>query len=149
MTIEEIIRRGQLVVNGPVTLILIFGYFLPLVLDNNDLLVFSLLTSFVLAWLWWSFSIVKWRVWAYRQVKSEQVGELKRAAIKALLTWPDNCILSKTEIKTANEERAEGEKEMSGGKSTTVKSSLKIYVHYLWIFIGIAIIIFLSNLFSR
>ena len=52
-------------------------------------------------WLWWSYSVVKWKVWAYPIV--EDLHELKIEAIQRGLIWGDNSIFNKTEIWTQKE----------------------------------------------
>ena len=52
--------------------------------------------GFILAWGIWSYLIVKWKLWAFSNVKN--VHELKRKAIENKLIWPDGSIFNKTEI---------------------------------------------------
>ncbi|NOX67916.1 MAG: hypothetical protein GXP15_01905 [Gammaproteobacteria bacterium] len=54
--------------------------------------------GFFLAWLWWSISVPRWRIWAYANV--EDIQALKQRAVDVGLTWPDGHVFGKTEIKT-------------------------------------------------
>jgi hypothetical protein len=56
------------------------------------------LGGFVSAWLWWSVSIPKWRLWAYEHVVD--LGKLKQSAVEVGLTWPDGNFFERTEIKS-------------------------------------------------
>jgi hypothetical protein len=55
--------------------------------------------AFVFAWLYWSFAITRWRLWAFEHVRN--VHQLKERAIAKKLLWPDGNIFEKTEIRTA------------------------------------------------
>jgi hypothetical protein len=98
-SIAKAISIGLLVVNGPV-LLLLLGPVLAIVLkpEWSELSV-AYPIFWVMAWLWWSLSIPRWRLWAYKRV--EHVQALKRAAVASGLTWPDGWIFEKTEIKTS------------------------------------------------
>lgn len=53
-------------------------------------------SSIVLAWLYWSVRITKWKVWAFDNVRN--VHELKKRAIQEKLIWTDHSPFNKTEI---------------------------------------------------
>jgi hypothetical protein len=106
ISISRAIWIGLLAVNGPVMLLLLG----PLLLFGRlvehgtisrsynwvGVVVFAL--SFGFAWLWWSLSVPRWRVWAYERV--QDIPTLKERAVSVGLTWPDGHRFSKTEIKT-------------------------------------------------
>ncbi|HTO53054.1 MAG TPA: hypothetical protein VMR50_06665 [Myxococcota bacterium] len=100
------IAVGMLFVNGPVFLLLIGPAAAVLYLQSQGVLpkpdnttpFIAMGVGFVLAWLWWSISVPKWRLWAYQRV--DDVSELKRSAVQSGLTWPDGSIFARTEIKT-------------------------------------------------
>jgi len=54
-------------------------------------------TSLVFGWTWWSFAIVRWRIWAYERV--DDLDELKRCAVRAKLIWPEGHLLERTEFR--------------------------------------------------
>jgi len=54
--------------------------------------------GFILAWLWLSISVPRWRLWAYANV--QDIGSLKQRAVEVGLTWPDGHFFEKTEIKS-------------------------------------------------
>jgi hypothetical protein len=124
VTIDQAINRGTLVVNGPVWLLLATpAIALVLARDylhfdvNGRVFGIAVLALFVLcfvaAWLWWSVQVPKWRLWAYERV--DDIPELKRRAIGAGLTWPDDSIFSRTEIKSAAHAARERELESRAG----------------------------------
>jgi hypothetical protein len=100
LSIAKAISVGTLVVNGPVFLFLAAPMaFLTLEPRATwPYLVFP--AFFAAAWLWWSVSVPRWRLWAYARVASTQ--ELKRRAVAANLTWPSGSFFERTEIKSAS-----------------------------------------------
>ncbi|MEM6738187.1 MAG: hypothetical protein AAF620_19175 [Bacteroidota bacterium] len=93
-TIDEVIRKGQLVVNVPVTIIMvivpiILTIGIPMIIPKKYEGIGILLglfggigLGFLLAWTWWSFRIAKWRIWAFENTKKSDWKALKRKAIK-------------------------------------------------------------------
>jgi hypothetical protein len=55
-------------------------------------------SPFVVAWLWWSVSIPKWRIWALQHV--DDWLKLESAAITGMLIWRRGSIFGITEIKS-------------------------------------------------
>jgi hypothetical protein len=102
---------GLLWVNGPV-LPLMFGTpALIVVLAEKIgilegavaliLLGAGFVAGFILAWSWWSLTVPKWRLWAYRRV--DDIAKLKQWAVAVGLTWPDGHVFENTEIKSAEQ----------------------------------------------
>src|SRR5262245_40140636 len=99
VTIKEAVRRGSLTVTVPVTIIILVG------------MISSRWFSYVfycdyfpeppLGWLYWSFAITKWKLWAYANV--DDLVSLKKVAVTAYLIWPDGGVFNKTEFKTSTE----------------------------------------------
>lgn len=100
MSIRRAVLIGMIVVNGPVFALLVASIYLPVwfipQLGAWALLLF--LFVFSLAWLWWSLSVPRWRVWAFERVDS--IAELKLAAVAAGVIWPDGHFFGRTEIKS-------------------------------------------------
>jgi hypothetical protein len=63
-------------------------------------MIIGILMAFLLAWLVWSISIPKWRIWAFENIDEKFHNQLKTEAIKAKLIWPDGHMFEKTEIRT-------------------------------------------------
>ena len=97
---------GLLVVNGPVFVLLFVPAFVFADLvekhvisrDYNWVFFVVFLVGFVLAWTWWSLSVPKWRLWAYQRVVD--IPRLKSLAVAVGLTWSDNHVFARTEIKS-------------------------------------------------
>lgn len=112
-SIGEVLKRGQIEVNGPVTVILvvvpILSIFLcPIIfpIEYVGIGIFGgLILGFILAWLWWSYKIVKWRIWAFENTKKSDWISLKERAIIQKLIWNDGSIFEKTEIRSNAEKR--------------------------------------------
>jgi hypothetical protein len=89
---------GTVMINVPV-FCLLFG---PAVaagrLGLGNLIWPVLVVSFLAAWAWWSWSVPRWRLWAYERVPS--TGELQQKAQAAGLLWPRGSFFERTEIKT-------------------------------------------------
>ena len=93
------VRRGVLLVNGPVWLIMAGGfslaYFLGPILPA---LSFALAIGAIpCAWLWWSFYIPQWRRWALRA--GADPVELQYRGETASLVWPRGSFFEKTEMR--------------------------------------------------
>lgn len=120
MSLSRVIWVGLLVVNGPVLFLLCGPLFIFARLVEGEaisrsynwlgLLVFGV--GFVLAWLWWSLSVPKWRLWAYQRVES--IAALKARAIAVGLIWPEGHFFERTEIKSREHARRERELETTG-----------------------------------
>lgn len=59
--------------------------------------------GFVIAWLWWSYFVVKWKLWAFRNTPTTEHLRLYQSAVTGLLIYPKHAWLNKTEIKTEAE----------------------------------------------
>ncbi len=106
ISVNNAIKRGQLMVNLPVFIVL-FGFpSLSWYLSYQNIIPeWGILVAsgcgFLFSWLIWSYLITKWRIWAFENVRN--VHELKKRAVEAKLIWSDNHIFEKTEIRTKNE----------------------------------------------
>ena len=87
---------GHLVVSIPV-LIIMFGFaFVGRIFALKFWLLFLLL-GIILAWLWWSFAVPRWRRWALR--RGAPADRLQKLAAATGLVWPKGWIFEKTEFK--------------------------------------------------
>ena len=101
---------GQLVVNLPIPIIIFgvsslgidiaifLGNALP-VLSGFVLvgIIVSVILGVVFGWLWWSFSVPRWRRWAHRNGAPED--QLQRLAVITGLVWPKGWDMEKTEFR--------------------------------------------------
>lgn len=106
VTVDEAISKGHRMVNYPVIGIIVGTIALTFYLVNQKYvplagLPFGIVIAIVLGWLWWSFKITTWRIWAFDNVRN--VHELKKRAIREKLIWPDNSFFVKTEIRSKSE----------------------------------------------
>lgn len=106
-TISQVLRQGQIVVNGPVAIIMILVPILSYLLTPKEYAGMGVFIGFVLgfalAWAWWSYKIVKWRIWAFENTKKSDWGKLKQEAISQQLIWDDGIIFEKTEFRSESE----------------------------------------------
>lgn len=111
MTIGEVIKQGKRSINSvSIASFILFPliasglclFFLPASL-LAPVLFASFILGFLFSWIWWSYRIVKWRIWAFRQVRKSEWPRLKKRAIKALLIWNDGSIFEKTEFRNRSE----------------------------------------------
>lgn len=56
------------------------------------------LFGIVLAWIWWSIMVPRWRLWAWERV--EDLDDLKQKAVRAGIIWPEGWIFEKTEFQS-------------------------------------------------
>ncbi|MFK7774629.1 MAG: hypothetical protein AB8F94_20990, partial [Saprospiraceae bacterium] len=121
VTVKEAIRRGQRLINFPSLSIMTIGFVFSILLFNEDIhkaipIISLLSTIIILPWLYWSFAIVQWRIWAFSNVRN--VHELKRQAIEGKLIWPDDSIFNTTEIRNSRQQ------------TTLAQLELKFKLHY-------------------
>lgn len=108
VTVDEAIAKGKRMVNYPGLSIMLILFGLCFYLGIEKILPFWIVPvgfglAFVVAWLYWSIMITKWRLWAFNNVRN--VHELKRRAIQEKLIWPDHSIFVKTEIRNSTEKK--------------------------------------------
>jgi TRAP-type C4-dicarboxylate transport system permease small subunit len=60
---------------------------------------FSVVVGFVLAWLWWSYWVPRWRDWAH--AAGLDPDALQKSAELTCLVWPRGSIFEKTEFRRA------------------------------------------------
>jgi hypothetical protein len=93
------VKRGVLLINWPVRLIMFGGFALAWFLgDKLPLLAIIIgLLAIPMAWLWWSYFVPQWRRWAHRRgadsVKLQELGEY------ASLVWPRGSFFERTEFR--------------------------------------------------
>jgi len=103
VSVDEAIARGHRTVNYPIIGIITGVPTLLIVLRTQKLVPpwtvpVSFVVALVLAWLWWSVMVTKWRIWAFENVRN--VHELKRRAIREKLIWPDDSLFVNTELRS-------------------------------------------------
>ncbi|MCR8561882.1 hypothetical protein KXD93_29775 [Mucilaginibacter sp. BJC16-A38] len=103
VTVDEALARGKKTINYPIAAIqlltVIASFFLMVYLELPGwTIAVGFLTGFIITWVYWSFMITRWRIWAFENVRN--VHELKQRAIKEKLIWKDGSIFEKTEIRT-------------------------------------------------
>ena len=111
MNVGIAILVGQLVVNLPVMLIIfgVFGVGIVLIVALEASLpslpgwIFFLgvlaliIIGPLIGWLWWSFSVPRWRKWTLFNGVPEE--KLQKWAVATGLVWPKGSIFEKTEFR--------------------------------------------------
>lgn len=95
---SKAVAVGRLVVNLPVFVLLLGPALAAISTGRQDTMILVLPLSFFAAWGWWSFSVPRWRLWAYERVES--TSEVHRKAVLAGLVWPMGFFFERTEIKS-------------------------------------------------
>lgn len=102
LTVDKAIQKGHQMVNYPIFAIMVLGlgltFFFAIYLQSGLAMIVGFLLTFIAAWIWWSFRITKWRIWAFENCRN--VHELKRRAINEKLIWPDGNRFERTEIRS-------------------------------------------------
>jgi hypothetical protein len=106
VTVDDAIKKGHRMINYPSLFIFIGVMGLCFYLSTVKIfpawiVPMGLLIGLILAWVYWSFRITKWKLWAFENVRN--VHELKKRAIQEKLIWQDGSIFGKTEIWTAED----------------------------------------------
>ncbi len=104
VSVEDAIKRGQRMINYPVYVIMFGIIGLSYYLNTQSIIPgwvvgISVLVGFLAGWLYWSFRISKWKLWAFENVRN--VHDLETKAIEAKLIWPEGSFWNKTEIWTS------------------------------------------------
>lgn len=108
VSVEKALNRGSLqLVLIPILIIIAVGglscYLNHLNIFKTTETIISIVAGFALGWLYWSYAVVNWKIWAYENVRN--VHELKRKAIENNLIWSDGNWFEKTEIKSEEQKR--------------------------------------------
>ena len=110
ISVGKAILVGQLAVNLPVLIIILIvsgvGIAITIFLGTTFSLLFGFIAAGVIAsiiigtavgWLWWSFSVPRWRRWAHQNGAPED--RLQKWAIITGLVWPKGWDMEKTEFR--------------------------------------------------
>lgn len=105
---NSLINRGLLAVYGPVISFVITSTFITnwftstiFKFDISDFIVaIAFILSIFISWIWWSYKIVKWKLWAFAKIEVDDRYTLYERAIQVGLIWPRGSIFNKTEIWT-------------------------------------------------
>lgn len=101
ISVSEAIKNAHLFISLPIALLIIGSTFIIEYLYNDQLdylnaSLLGIILGVILAWMYWSFAITKWRIWAYKNV--EHIHLLTKTAISNHIIWPPAHFFSKTEI---------------------------------------------------
>ena len=107
ITPQKAISQGHLTISLPGMIIMFgagYGLFELAQLKVIHFLVFmpgSIVIAPIVAWIYWSFAITHWRIWAFSKV--DDPLELKRIAVDGGLIWNDGSFFERTEIRTTKQ----------------------------------------------
>lgn len=107
-TVKEAIDKGRKMLIYPtiglISVSFLFGLFLATYMKMEGWIYFvTTIAGFVSAWLYWSYYVTRWRIWAFSNVRN--VHELQRKAIENSLIWKEGSWFEKTEIRTEEDKR--------------------------------------------
>ena len=94
MSILKAILVGQFIVNLPAVAIMITVLFLGSLIAPWEL---SLITGSLLAWIWWSYTVPRWREWALD--RGIDPDRLQKFAFRTGLTWSKGSLFERTEFR--------------------------------------------------
>lgn len=129
VTVKQALTKGKITVNIPVFIIM-FGVICCLFYFSaiKKIPFYFTPLSFVIGpfcgWIYWSFAIVKWKLWAFKNVRNK--NELQEKAIRIGLIWPDNSFFNKTEIWSEHQKKEWKIIEKKITKEDVVKDDLSI-----------------------
>ena len=93
---ERAVRVGQLVVNLPVLLLIGLGCACPFWFPGPIWGIAGVFGGPLVGWIWWSFSVPRWREWAKEKGADEE--RTQALAVRAGLVWPKGHSFEKTEF---------------------------------------------------
>jgi len=116
-SIKEVINWGYVFISVPsiiiaFSLVLFVFNFEDLFLNEPfdlhifwriNIVIIAFIIGFILSWLYWSFAIPKWRIWAYKNVEKKEWEDLMWAAVDAHLVWEPGHPFEATEIRNETE----------------------------------------------
>lgn len=116
-SIKEVILWGQIFINIPSIAIafslVIFSFNFEYLFLNEPfnlhfawrilIVIIAFILGILLSWLYWSFAVPKWRVWAYKNVRKREWEDLMWAAVDAKLVWEPGHPFEATEIRNEEE----------------------------------------------
>ncbi len=110
LNVATAILVGQLVVNLPVLIIILIvssiGLVVTIFLGNTfpilyGFIIFGVILSIMIGvtagWLWWSYSVPRWRRWAHQNGAPKD--KLQKWAVLTGLVWPKGWDMEKTEFR--------------------------------------------------
>lgn len=101
VTVEQVLRRGRWQLKY-LPMIATFGFIgLGFILSLDGICggwiyPVCFILGFVSGWLVWSYFVVKWKIWAYENVRN--INELERKAVEEQLIWSSGSWFEKTEF---------------------------------------------------
>ena len=87
---------GHLIVTLPVVAIMTAGYFGAGAVLGPRTSLLGGAAGVVVAWLYWSLAVPRWRAWALRSGADSE--KLQRWAVATGLVWPRGSVFEKTEL---------------------------------------------------
>jgi hypothetical protein len=97
LTPERAVRVGQLVVNLPVIIIIGLGCACPFWFRGPLWGIAGVFGGPILGWIWWSFSVPRWREWAMKKGADEELTQT--LAVRRGLVWPRGHFFERTEFR--------------------------------------------------
>jgi hypothetical protein len=101
LTPGKAVFLGHLLVNAPVVVIVSVWSMVGYILRGMPVALLYLFIGALLAWLWWSATVPRWRRWAKRRGADEE--RTQRLAQQTGLVWPKGFFLEKSEFRARNE----------------------------------------------
>lgn len=97
MTARRAVSIGHLVVNVPALAVIVIAFVVARLHTGVGETLVVLIAAAGMGWLWWAFSVPRWRRWAISHGADPR--ELQRIGQKTGLVWPVGSFPSKTEIR--------------------------------------------------
>jgi hypothetical protein len=97
LTPKRAVLLGHLIVSLPVVTIMGLVPLLGFALGGRNWAMIGFVLGFIVAWLWWSIFVPRWREWARSQGADEE--RTQSLAERSLLVWPKGSIFEKTEFR--------------------------------------------------
>jgi uncharacterized membrane protein len=93
---------GHLLVSVPVVVIMAVAFMVGYILRGMPVALIYLFIGVLLAWLWWSTTVPRWKRWTKHRGADEE--RTRHLAQQTGLVWPKGSFLEKSEFRRRDEE---------------------------------------------
>lgn len=86
---------GHIVVTAPVLMLIVCSWRISRPYPSGTRIV-AILGATVVAWLWWSLAVPRWRIWSLD--RGADADTVQRLGVATGLLWPKGWVFEKTEL---------------------------------------------------
>ena len=107
ISLNKAIEKGLMHITIPQTIFFLIvhfaGLYLMIIKAPDRIVIIVTILGFVFAWMYWSYMITKWRLWAFEVVRN--VHTLQHEGERHKLIWPRHHFFEKTEFRNSRQRK--------------------------------------------